>query len=154
MTGPKYSFAGTHQGKGKGDIPILDVTVNQYASADDAISAFNGLKKNIKKCTGTGSNTWTDEDGTSTTYSTELTNGVVPSVTTAGVESLFVSNNSLSVSTPGDSRYVNDQYSVYSLIDDVIVVTDFYSNKNTNLTSKQRKAVNQVAFNAETRWLS
>lgn len=150
--GGKYAFTANYNGKGK-DAPSIQVSVNQYASAEDAISAFDALKKNIKKCTGTGSNTWTDEDGT-TTYSTALTNGVVPAVTTTGVESLFVSNNSLSESTAGDTKYVNDQYIVYSLVDDVVIATQYFTNTNTNMTTKQRKAVNQVAFNAETRWLS
>jgi hypothetical protein len=154
MPGAKYSFNGSYQGKGKNDPVTIDVAVNQYASASDAIDAFSALKKNIKKCSGSGSNTWTDEDGNTTTYSTELTNGVVPAVTTTGVESLFVSNNSLQETTPGDSRFLNDDYSVYSLVDDVVIVTEYSANTNANLTTKQRKAVNQVAFNAETRWLS
>lgn len=153
MPGSKYSFNGSYQGKGKSDPVTIAVTVNQYASASDAIDAFDALKKSIKKCTGSGSNTWTDEDGNTTTYSTQLTNGVVPAVTTTGVESLFVSNNSLQETTPGDSRYLNDDYSVYSLVDDVVIVTEYSANTNANLTTKQRKAVNQVAFNAETRWL-
>lgn len=153
MPGGTYSFNGSYQGKGKNDPVTIDVSVNQYASASDAIDAFDTLKKNIKKCTGSGSNTWTDEDGNTTTYSTQLTNGVVPAVTTTGVESLFVSNNSLQETTPGDSRYLNDDYSVYSLVDDVVIVTEYSANTNANLTTKQRKAVNQVAFNAETRWL-
>ncbi len=49
---------------------------------------------------------------------------------------------------------MNDSYSVYSLVDDVIIQTQFYANTNDNLTTKQRKAVNQLAFNAETRWLA
>ena len=153
MPGSKYTFNGSYQAKGKNDPATIAVAVNQYASASDAIDAFDALKRNIKKCTGTGSNTWTDEDGKSTTYSTELTHGVVPAVTTTGVESLFISNNSLSATTPGDSRFVNDDYSVYSLVDDVIIVTEYSANTNDNLTTKQRKAVNQVAFNAESRWL-
>lgn len=154
IPGSKYVFAGSYQGKGKNDAPSVDVSVNQYKNAEDAIAAFDDLKKKIKKCTGTGSNTWTDEDGTTTTYSTEVTNGVVPAVTTTGVESLFVSNNSLSESKPGDSKFVNDQYTVLSLVDDTIIQTTYFSNTNNNMTTKQRKAVNQVAFNAETRWLA
>lgn len=150
--GGKYVFSANYNGKGK-DAPSIQVAVNQYSSAEDAISAFDTLKRNVKSCTGTGSNTWTDDDGT-TTYSTAVTNGVVPAVTTTGVESLFVSNNSLSESTAGDTKFVNDQYTVYSLVDDVVIATQYFTNTNTNLTTKQRKAVNQVAFNAETRWLS
>jgi hypothetical protein len=152
MPATGYSYSGSYQGKGK-EAPSVSVTVNQYAGAEAAIAAFDALKKNVKKCTGTGSNTWTNDDGSVTTYSTELTNGVVPAVTTTGVESVFVSNDSLQESTPGDSKFVNDQYSVYSLVDDVVIQTQYYSNTNKNLTTKQRKSVAQVAFNAETRWL-
>lgn len=154
IAGAQYAFTGSYEGKGKSDAPSIDVTVNQYKNAEAAISAFDELKKKIKKCTGTGSSTWTDDGGKTTTYSTEVTNGVVPAVTTTGVESLFVSNNSLSASTPGDSKFVNDQYLVYSLVDDTIIVTEYFTNTNDNMTTKQRKAVNQVAFNAETRWLN
>ena len=149
----RYSFSANYSAKGK-DAPSIDVTVNQYASAEKAISAFQSLAKGVKKCVGSGSNTWTDPDtGAVTTYSTQITNGVVPEVTTTGVESVFVSNNSLSETTPGDTKYVNDQYAVFSLFDDTIIQTQYFTNTNTNMTSKQRKAVNQVAFNAETRWL-
>ena len=151
--GGQATYAGSYSAKGK-DAPSIEVTVTQYASAQKAIAAYDALKKNLKKCTGTGSSTYTDPDtGSSTTYSTQLTNGVVPEVTTAGVESVFLSNNSLSATTPGDSKYVNDQYLVFSLFDDVVIGTQYFTNTNVNMTTKQRKAVNQVAFNAETRWL-
>jgi hypothetical protein len=151
--GGTYSYSGSYEGRGK-DAPSLVVGVDQYSSASAAIKAFNVLKKGIVKCTGTGSNTFTDDDGTTYAYSTLLTHGVVPTVSTLGVESLFVSNNSLQEETPGDSRYVNDTYTVYSLFGDVIIQTQYYSNTNTNLTTKQRRAVNRVAFNAETAWLA
>lgn len=147
----RYSFSGSYGGRGS-DAPSIEVTVLQYDSSTAAIRAFDSLRKDIRSCTGTGSNTWTGEDGTTTTYSTEVFNGVVPLVTVTGVESVFVNSNSLSVSTPGDSRDVNDQYSVVTLVDDVIIQTQFYANSN-NLTTRQRKAVNQVAFNAVTRWV-
>ncbi len=151
--GGKYAYAASYNGRGK-DAPYLIVNVDQYASDSAAIKAFRVLQKGISKCTGTGSSTWTDEDGTVTTYSTAVTHGVVPEVSTLGVESLFVSNNSLSESTPGDSRFVNDNYTVFSLFGDVIIQTQYMSNTNDNLTTKQRKAVGRVAFNAESAWLA
>ncbi len=149
----KYAYTASYNGRGK-DAPYLTVNVDQYASDVAAIKAFRVLQKRISKCTGTGSSSYTDDDGTVTTYSTELTHGVVPEVSTLGVESLFVSNNSLSESTPGDSRFVNDNYSVFSLFGDVIIQTQYMSNSNDNLTTKQRKAVGRVAFNAESAWLA
>lgn len=151
--GGKYAYTVTYYGRGR-EAPFVFVQVNQYSSDSAAIKAFDLLQKRISLCTGTGSNTWQDDDGTSTTYSTQLTHGVVPEVSTLGVDALFVSNNSLSASTPGDSRYLNDSYVVFSLFGDVIIQTQYYSNSNVNLTTKQRKSVNQMAFNAESAWLA
>jgi hypothetical protein len=150
----RYNFNASYTSPGKDDSPWAQVSVYQFTTAKKAIAAWEKLTTNITRCTGTGSNTWTNDDGSTTTYSTEVTHGVVPMDTTTGVESVFVSQNSLDQSTPGDSRYVNDSYSVYSLVDDVIIQTQFYANNNGNLTTKQRKAVNRLAFNAETRWLA
>jgi hypothetical protein len=134
--------------------PFVSVSVNQYASATKAIRAFNLLKKRIATCDGTSAQSWSNDDGTTSTYSTLTTHGVVPSVTTAGVESLFLSINNLSENLPEGGANVSDSYSVYSLFGDTIIQTSYYSNSTTNLTTAQRKAVNQVAFNAETRWAS
>lgn len=132
----------------------ISVTVNQFASEQDAIKAFGTTKKLVKSCDGKGSSSWTDPDsGVTTTISSLVTNGVVPSVTVVGVESLFVSQDNLSQSSTGESRYVDDQYIVLSLADDAIIVTSYYANAGSNISSKQRKSVNQVAFNAITRWV-
>jgi hypothetical protein len=151
--GGRYAYGAGYFGRGN-DAPSINIQVDQYATATAAIKAFRVLQKNIAKCTGTGTNTYTVPVGTTVTYSTQLTNGVVPEVTTLGVESLFVSSNTLSVSTPTDVRNVNDQYAVFSLFGDVIIQTQYYSSSTDNLTTKQRKAVNQVAFNAESAWLA
>ena len=149
----RYQFSAEYDTRDE-EGPSTMVTVNQYASAEKAIRAFDKATSRIKGCEGTGSSTWTDPaTGAVTTYSTQITNGVVPAVTTTGVESLFVSSDNLSATVPGDSKFINDTYTVLSLVDDVVIVTSFYANGNDNLTTKQRKAVNQVAFNAETAWL-
>jgi hypothetical protein len=149
----KFSFTGDYLGVGT-DAPSVSVHVDQYATATRAIAAFETVTKRVKSCTGTGTGSWTDpDDGSTTTYSTLVTNGVVPSVTTVGVESVFVNTNSLQETTPGDSKYVNDQYMVLSLVNNVIISTTYFTNTNENLTTKQRKAVNQVAFNAIGRWV-
>jgi len=151
--GPAYEYTGTYNGRGK-NAPFLIVTVNQYASAPKAIKAFDLLKDRIKKCEGTGSSTFTEDDGTTDVFSQLITTGVVPSVTTAGVASVFVSQNNLDQTLPDGAVSISDSYSVYSLFGDTIIQTGYYSNSTTNLTTAQRKAVNQVAFNAETRWAS
>lgn len=147
-------FTAEYQAK-KDDGASVMVAVNQYPSAKKAIKAFDKAKAKIAGCNGTGSTTWTDPNtGAVTTYSTLITNGVVPAVTTTGVESLFVSTDNLSATVPGDSKYINDSYTVLSLVDDVIIVTNYYVNGNDNPTSAQRESVNRVAFNAESAWLN
>ena len=42
---------------------------------------------------------------------------------------------------------------MYSLVDDVIITTNFYTGSELNLPTKKRKAINQVAFNAVSAWL-
>ncbi len=44
-------------------------------------------------------------------------------------------------------------YSVYSLLNDTIIITNYFSDGAKNLTSVQRKAVDKVAFATESRWL-
>lgn len=149
----KLQFAANYSTK-KGDGPSLSVTVNQYPNANAAIAGFGKAKANIASCTGTVTNSWTNSDsGTVSTYTTQTSNGVVPSVTTTGVESLFVDVNSDSSATGEEAPYQNDQYTVISLVDNVVISTTYYMNNVKNITTKKRKAINQVAFNAETAWL-
>jgi len=42
---------------------------------------------------------------------------------------------------------------VYSLVNDVIIVTNYYNGTELNLTAAQRKAVNMTAFNAVGAWV-
>ena len=42
---------------------------------------------------------------------------------------------------------------MWSLIDDVIITTSYNMESADNVSTQKRKAVNQVAFNAETAWL-
>jgi hypothetical protein len=149
----KLQFSANYSPKG-GDGPSIGVAVNQYADAKKAIAAFDEAKKQVKNCTGTVTNSWTNTDsGTVSTYTTQTTNGVVPSVTTTGVESLFIDVNSDSSATAEEAPYQSDQYSVVSLVNNVVISTTYYMNNATNIPPKKRKAVNQVAFNAETAWL-
>lgn len=152
LTKPTLEFAGNYSTP-KGTGPSVQVVVLQYGTDDRAIKAFDRLRTDIKKCTGTGSITWTDDDGNTTTYSTEVSNAVVPGVSVVGVESVSVTLNNLTESAPDDSVYINDAYTVYTLVGDVIIQTSYFVNGSTNTTKQQRKAVNQMAFNAVSRWV-
>ena len=152
IPGPKYSFYASYNGRGK-QSPLLTVTVGQYATTEKAIKAFDTLKTRIKTCDGTDSSSYTDDDGSTYVSSTLATTGVVPSVTTAGVPSLFLSQNNLDETLPKGAIYISDSYTVYSLFDDTIIQTSFFSGGTKNLTTAQRKAINKVAFNAEGRWV-
>jgi hypothetical protein len=132
----------------------LSVNVNQYASSVKAITAFNALKKAVTKCSGEKAGTSTYEDGSTDSWARLTTNGTVPAVTITGVQSLFLNENYSDVSAgPDSSEYSSDQYSVYSLVDDVVITTTYYTGSELNISTKKRKAVNQTAFNAVTAWL-
>jgi hypothetical protein len=132
----------------------VNVNVAQYASTAEAIKAFDALKKGAPTCEGPNTGSQTFDDGSTDSWSNLITTGNVPMVTVAGVESIFVNQNYDDVTT-GEygGRYSSDTYSVYTLVNDVIIETTYYTGSELNMTTKQRKAVNQVAFNAVTRWL-
>jgi hypothetical protein len=152
MARPALQFSGMYF-PAKDDGPVMEVSVLQYPTATKAIKAFDALKKNITKCTGSGSSSWTDEDGVTYTYSTQVSNAVVPSVSVVGVESLSVTQNNLSQSAPAEADFINDSYSVFTLVNDVILQTTYNVNGSQDTTKAQRKAVDQVAFNAVGRWV-
>jgi hypothetical protein len=58
-----------------------------------------------------------------------------------------------SLSDPDEHSWASDNYSVYSLVNDVIIVTNYYNGTELNLTAAQRKAVNMTAFNAVGAWV-
>lgn len=148
----KYQFSANYNAK-KDNGPSVSVVVSQFASATDAIKGFNELKAQSKKCNGTGSTTWTDDDGTQYTNSWNVSTSTVPGVAVVGVASIGITQDNLSTNTGSDDKYLNDNYNVYTLVNDAIIQTSYYSNGTKNLTTAQRKAVNQVAFNAVGAWL-
>jgi hypothetical protein len=131
----------------------LSTSVTTYASAQKAISAFETLQKRITNCKGATTQTWSDDDGTTETSSSLTTNGKVPAVTEVGVESVFVNQNYLSTSSDSSERYSNDQYTVYTLLNDAILSTTYNTGNLENIPTKLRKKVNEVAFVAIDRWL-
>lgn len=147
-----YQYSASYNTK-KDSGPSLSVQVLQYSDSTAAIKAFNTLKTAAKKCNGEGSNTWTDEDGNQSTSSWKVSTSTVPGVAVAGVASIGITQDNLSTGTSSDDKYLDDNYNVYSLVNDVIIKTSYYSNGPKNPTSAQRKAVDQVAFNAIGRWV-
>ena len=151
--GGEYQFSVSYLGR-KGGMGV-SVTVTQYASARAAIRAFDALKKAVRQCEGPASGQQTYEDGTSDTWSRLTTSGNVPLVTVAGVESIFLNVNydDVTINSDEENRYSSDAYDVYTLVNDVIIDTSHYTGSELNMSTKERRAVNQVAFNAVTRWL-
>jgi len=149
----RLQYSANYAAKGR-NAPSLWVSVMQYASASKAIAAFDVAKKQVKNCKGTFTNSFTDTDsGVVSTSTTQTTNGIVPSVSTLGVDSIFVSVNSVFSGSSEEAPFKGDQYQVWSLIDDVIITTSYNMESADNVSTQKRKAVNQVAFNAETAWL-
>lgn len=150
--GGKYNFSINYQGRGRDG--GINVNVVQYESNEKAIAAFNALKKGLRECAGATNGQQTYEDGSTDTWSKLTTTGNVPSVTITGVPSVFLNLNYEDVvSGTFTDRYTSDNYSVYTLVNDVIINTGHFTGSELNMSSAERRAVNQVAFNAVTRWL-
>ncbi|MDA2989869.1 MAG: hypothetical protein O2815_12415 [Actinomycetota bacterium] len=150
--GGNHQFNMGYDGR-KGGMGVT-VNVTQYASAQKAIKAFNDLKKGLKECEGPASGQQTFDDGSTDSWSRLNTTGNVPLVTVAGVQSVFLNQNYEDVTTgEGAGTYSSDTYNVYTLVNDVIISTFHYSGSELNMSTKERRAVNQVAFNAVTRWV-
>lgn len=149
-----FTFSGFFYAKAKGgNSNSVSQTVTQYSSAQKAISAFQKLTKQVKNCTGSTTQTWTDDDGSTQTSSSLTTNGKVPMVTEVGVESVFVNQNYLSTSSTDTERYASDTYTVYTLLNDTILATSYTTGNLENIPTKLRKKVNELAFTAIDRWL-
>lgn len=148
----KYQFSAAYNAKKDGG-PSVSVQVLQYANSTEAIKGFDGLKTLAKKCDGAGSTTWTDDDGTQYTNSWNVSTSTVPGVSVVGVDSIGITQDNLSTNSTSDDKFLNDNYTVYTLVNDAIIQTAYYANGPQNLTSAQRKAVDQVAFNAVGAWL-
>lgn len=140
-----------------GKRPSTSVSVQQYSSSMKAIKAFDTLKKAATTCKGTtsGSDNWTDENGAPVVqqWSQLTTTGSVPLVTVVGVPSIFINVNYENVVSNEESRYSSDNYTVYTLVNDVIISTSFFSGSQLNITAPQKKAVNQTAINAVGAWV-
>lgn len=154
--GPAFVYATEYVAKAGTDAPVVDIHIDRYSSTKAAIRAFTLASKRIVACTGTGTQRWTDAaTGTVATYTSRLSHGLEPSLTTAGgVQALYVDEDSTAATVPGDSRFVNDTYTIVALLGDVITTVTYYPNENENLTNAQRRAVADVARSVIATWQS
>lgn len=143
-------FYANYTGKGSSGLSMSE-SVMQYDTFTSAQKAFASLKKELKKCDGKASGTESYEDGSSEQWSRLTTSGSVPMVTVVGVESQFLNVNYTNAS--GTSTYSSDNYQVFTLVNDVIITTSYYTGNELNIDTATRKQINQVAFNAVSRWL-
>jgi len=131
----------------------IDVQITQYTSATAAISAYGALQKQARRCSATGSSSYSGEDGTLYTNAWSVSNAVVPMDSVVGVESISITQNNASTNSGSDKRYLNDDYSVFSLVDSVIIETTYLTGSTKDMSKAQRKAVNELAFRAIGRWV-
>ena len=144
------SYAGYGLKVGMND---LSVNVIQYKSNVAAEKAFMSMSKLLKKCDGTVDTSWTDNDGTVYPSSTLTTTGSVPGVTVTGVQSVFIDLDSTFAATANSPASVNDQRKVFTLLNDVIIQSGYFSGTSKNMTSAQKKGLNKVAFDMVDSWV-
>ena len=77
----------------------------------------------------------------------------MPGVTEVGVESRVRQPELPDHLHERPDRYASDTYTVYTLLNDVIISTSYTTGNLENIPTKQRAKVNQVAFTAIDRWL-
>ncbi len=131
----------------------LSVNVTQYKSNVAAEKAFKAMSKSIKKCDGTVDTSWTSPDGTVYPSNTVTTTGNVPGVTVTGVKSVFIELDSNFAETADSPASVNDQRTIFALVNDVIIQSVFNSGSSKNMTAAQKKGLEKVAFDMVTSWL-
>ncbi len=131
----------------------LSVNVTQYQSNVAAQKAFKAMSKAIKKCDGSVDTSFTSPDGTVYPSNTVTTTGNVPGVTVTGVKSVFIELDSNFAETADSPASVNDQRTIFTLVNDVIIQSAFNSGSSKNMTAAQKKGLEKVAFDMVTSWL-
>ncbi len=117
----------------------LSVNVTQYKSNVAAEKAFKAMSKAIKKCDGRVDTSFTSPDGTVYPSNTVTTTGNVPGVTVTGVKSVFIELDSNFAETADSPASVNDQRTIFALVNDVIIQSVFNSGSSKNMTAAQKK---------------
>lgn len=132
----------------------LFISVNEFTSNVAAEKAFAKLTKDLKKCDGDYSGSWTSDDGTVFPFQNIVTSGKIPAVTVAGVESIFTNQNSNNAAVGDQPAYLYDSLSIYTLLNDAIILTQGSTGSALNLTAPQKKALEQVANQMVTEWVN
>ncbi len=131
----------------------LSVNVTQYKSNVAAEKAFKAMSKSIKKCDGIVDTSFTSPDGTVYPSNNVTTTGNVPGVTVTGVKSVFIELDSNFAKTADNPASVNDQRTIFALVNDVIIQSVFNSGSSKNITAAQKKGLEKVAFDMVDSWL-
>ena len=131
----------------------LSVSVTQYKSNVAAEKAFKAMSKVIKKCDGRVDTSWTSPDGTVYPSNTVTTTGNVPGVTVTGVQSVFIELDSNFAETADSPASVNDQRTIFTLVNDVIIQSGFNSGSSKNIAAAHKKGLEKVAFDMVDSWL-
>ena len=132
----------------------LMISVNEYRSNVAAEKAFAKLTKDIKKCDGDYTGSWTNDDGTVFPYQNIVTSGKIPAVTVTGVASIFTNQNSNNAAVGDQPAFLNDSLNIYTLVNDAIIMTQGSTGSALNLTGSQKKALEQVANQMVTEWVN
>jgi hypothetical protein len=66
---------------------------------------------------------------------------------------VFINVNYDDGSANEDFAAASDTYAVYTLLDDVIISTQYTTGSDENVSTKDRKKVDKVAFTAIDRWI-
>jgi hypothetical protein len=137
----------------KAGMTNLSVIVTQYKSNVAAEKSFTSMSKAVKKCDGTVDTSFTSPDGTVFPSSTVTTTGKVPGVTVAGVETVFIDLDSKFAAAGGNPASTSDQRALFTLVNDVIIRSDFNIGTSKNLSAAQKKGLEKVAFDMVDSWL-
>jgi len=123
-----------------------------YASAVKAQQAFGVIQKKLATCNGKDSITASDS-GPNTMRRT-VTSGTLTGLTVTGVQSLYVYTKLIPLPGVGKPA-VNSggSYSVLTLVNDTILVTDAGQVGKPGYTSAQKTAVVDFAFDFEESWV-
>lgn len=153
VRGARYAFSADYTNTVRTSPRQVNINVYQFASSKAAITGFRAVEREAKRCTGSQSDSNTSGDGVTFSWTSNLQNGKVKGVTVAGVESVFINSDYANGSTDSDQKFLSDSYSVYTLVNDAIIVSLFINNNETTLTRAERRGANQLAFNAVTAWV-
>lgn len=151
---PSFIASASYNPRKPGTAAGVNTTAYVYPSNVKAEKAFRSITKRLSACAGTRTSSDTDSVGNTFTWTSTVATGTVDSVTITGVASVFVDSDTTSTSTQSAAPEADDWYTVYTLVNDTILATQVTGPPNGVLSAKQKKAANQLAFNAEGAWVT